>query len=597
MPGFFKTRKAAVDGNKLVREPQREAYAAIQGFVGEADREAGVVLPVGCGKSGTIAISPFAFQANRTLVVAPNLNIADQLLKDFDPANQDMFYQKAKVISAPWPEPVEIRGKTTNRGDLDVADVVVTNIHQLQGDDNRWLQDLPDDYFDLILFDEGHHNVAASWDLLKAKFPAARIVNFSATPMRSDGQLMAGRIIYSYPVARAIRAGYVKRLKAVVLNPKTLRYVRRKDGQEIEVTLDEVRKLGEDDSDFRRSIVSSEATMTTIVDASIRELDRLRRESGDNNLKIIASALNFAHCGEIVKAYQARGRRASYVHSLEEGKANERVMRKLEDNELDVIVQVRKLGEGFDHPRLAVAAVFSIFANLSPFVQFVGRIMRVVKQNAPEDPVNRGVVVFHAGANVARRWSDFQDYTGADQEFFDTLLPMEDLDFSKGDKIEIDPAPPVSGDNVHVRSQSDVLLQEIPLIEEDAEALEMIRKLRERGYTGDVVAQAMDQLDAVPVTKVRERQAGRAALDIRIKTEVGRIFAARKINHQGRDLDRKRLNKTNFVVMKGAIDEEANELVGRKSGERSEFTQADLNTIDADFAGIVARATKVVFDA
>ena len=177
------------------------------------------MLPVGCGKSGTIAISPFAFRSKRTLVVAPNLNIAGQLLKDFDPANADMFYQKAKVLSgAPWPEPVEIRGRSTNRGDLDAANVVVTNIQQLQGEENRWLQDLPNDYFDLILFDEGHHNVAASWDLLKAKFPAARIVNFSATPMRSDGQLMAGKIIYSYPVARAIRAGYVKRLKAVVLN-------------------------------------------------------------------------------------------------------------------------------------------------------------------------------------------------------------------------------------------------------------------------------------------------------------------------------------------------------------------------------------------
>jgi hypothetical protein len=112
------------------------------------------------------------------------------------------------------------------------------------------------------------------------------------------------------------------------------------------------------------------------------------------------------------------------VHSLEDGNANKKVMKKLEDNELDVIMQVRKLGEGFDHKRLAVAAVVSIFASLSPFVQFVGRIMRVVKQNAPDDLVNRGVVVFHAGANVARRWTDFQSYTGADQEFFDALLPM-----------------------------------------------------------------------------------------------------------------------------------------------------------------------------
>jgi superfamily II DNA or RNA helicase len=289
-----------------------------------------------------------------------------------------MFYRARSVLNgAPWPELVEIRGTTANRSDLDAAEVVVTNIQQLQGTDNRWLTSLPDDFFDLILFDEGHHNVAQSWNTLKATFPAARILNFSATPMRADGRIMAGRIIYSYPVVRAIREGYVKRLKAVVLNPRTLRYVRREDGREIEVDLDEVRRLGEDDADFRRSIVTSTETLNTIVDASIRELDRLRRESNNSNLKIIASALNYEHCGQIVQAYRARGRRADFVHSREEGAANARILRKLENNELDIIVQVRKLGEGFDHPQLAVAAIFSVFGNLSPFVQFVGRIMRV----------------------------------------------------------------------------------------------------------------------------------------------------------------------------------------------------------------------------
>ena len=146
---------------------------------------------------------------------------------------------------------------------------MLTNIQQLQGEENRWLMDLPDAFFDLILFDEGHHNVAQSWNTLKERFPAARIVNFSATPLRADGQLMAGRILYSCPVFRAIREGYVKRLKAVVLNPRTLRYVRREDGQEIEVSLDEVRRLGERDAGFRRSIVTSTETLNTIVDASI----------------------------------------------------------------------------------------------------------------------------------------------------------------------------------------------------------------------------------------------------------------------------------------------------------------------------------------
>ena len=156
--------------------------------------------------------------------------------------------------------------------------------------------------------------------------------------------------------------------------------MRREDGQEIEVSLEEVRQLGEQDADFRRSIVTSTETLNTIVDASIQELEKLRAANGgDKRLKIIVSALNYEHCGQIVAAYRSKNRHADYVHSREDGAANDRVMKKLENHELDVIVQVRKLGEGFDHRYLAVAAVFSIFGNLSPFVQFVGRIMRVIK--------------------------------------------------------------------------------------------------------------------------------------------------------------------------------------------------------------------------
>lgn len=268
MASAFASRSPSVAGNDLIREPQREAYEAICDFSGEADREAGIVLPVGCGKSGTITLAPFAFRSRRALVVAPNVPIATQLHNDFDPSRPDMFYQKVRALEGgPWPELVEIRGTSTNRDDLDHSDVVVTNIQQLQGDENRWLRGLPPDFFDLILFDEGHHNVAQSWNALKAAFPEARVLNFSATPLRADGQLMAGRIIYSYPIARAIRAGYVKRLKAVVLNPRTLKYVRHEDGEEIEVGLDEVRELGEVDAHFRRSIVSSPATLMTILDA------------------------------------------------------------------------------------------------------------------------------------------------------------------------------------------------------------------------------------------------------------------------------------------------------------------------------------------
>lgn len=598
MPNAFQDRQPNIGGNRHIRTPQRAAYQALVDYASnpdESEREVGIVLPVGCGKSGCITLAPFAFRSNRTLVIAPSVPIAGQLAADFDPSNAAMFYQKCHVLAGgPYPEPVEIRGTATNRADLDEAHVVITNIQQLQGDGNRWLQALPADYFDLILFDEGHHSVAATWEALKARFPGARIVNFSATPLRADGQIMAGRVLYSYPIFRAIQEGYVKRLKAVQLNPRTLRYVRRENAQEIEVSLADVRRLGETDADFRRSIVTSTETLNTIVDASIRELDRLRAETGEARLKIIASALNFEHCRQIVEAYTARGRRAGYVHSREDGAANQRVMQQLENHQLDVIVQVRKLGEGFDHRFLAVAAVLSIFSNLSPFVQFVGRIMRVIEQNAPGHVLNQGVVVFHAGANIARQWGDFQQYSEADQEFFDQLLPLEGLDPADPQaEREVVPVPRAENE-VEVRAQSEVQLEDIHLLPEDEAAA--IRLLQERGIIPGDFDPARQALQPVPTTRVAQRQAMRGGLDMRVRTEAARILNQRGMNPAGRELDRQHLGRENLIVLKAAIDRQVNAAVGRTSRQRHEFTRPQLDQIDASFVNLVAAAVREVFD-
>ena len=604
MTNPFRTRQPSIQDNQRIRAPQREAYVALESYAANhdnVDREIGIVLPVGCGKSGCITIAPFAFQASRTLVVAPSVAIAKQLHDDFNPTRTDMFYVKCQILAGqPYPEPVEIRGTTTNRADLDDAHVVITNIQQLQGGGNRWLQSLPNNYFDLILFDEGHHSVAESWTTLKAKFPEARIVNFSATPLRADGEVMAGKIIYSYPIFRAIQEGYVKRLKAVVLNPRTLRYVRREDSIEIEVSLDEVKRLGEADADFRRSIVTSKETLATIVDASIGELDQLRIATGEKRLKLIASALNYEHCRQIVEAYRSRGRRADYVHSREDSAANNRVMTQLENHELDVIVQVRKLGEGFDHPYLAVAAVFSVFSNLSPFVQFVGRIMRVIEQNAPQSLLNSGVVVFHSGSNIARQWSDFQTYSEADRDFFDQLLPMEGLDFSSSDELTVEPiqrdAVAQSGETIEIRAQTDVRLQEISLIRDNPEALAALRVLQSHGYSADEVQEAYKKLEPIPTTKVAERQAMRNSLDMRIRNEAGRILSQKSIMTEGHELDRQRLGRSNFIVVKAALDRQVNAIVGCSTGERSELSRDQLDLIEREFDNAVTRACQEVFD-
>ncbi|HEY6465870.1 MAG TPA: helicase-related protein [Candidatus Acidoferrales bacterium] len=403
---------------------------------------------------------------------------------------------------------------------------------------------------------------------------------------------MTGKIIYSFPVSEAIALGLVKTLKAVVLNPATLKYVRREDGDEIEVPLSEVIQLGEQDADFRRSIVSSKQSLATIVDCSIREMQRLRTETRDNRLKIISSALNYEHCIQITRAYEERGMRAAYVHSKMDGQENKRILEKLNTHQLDAIVQVRKLAEGFDHRYLSVAAVCSVFSNLSPFVQFVGRIMRSIAQNEPQNPLNQGVVVFHAGANIRSRWTDFQKYSTADQEYFDQMLPMEEMNFENASEIIVEPLVPGGYQNpVEIRQQELVALEEIQLLA-DPKALEAIAYLRQKGYSADDVKNAM--LRAIPKSKQKVRLASRAALDDLVKNAVTKALHEHRQNPKGKNLDKQKPPRENFVVVKSGVDRRIAGMCGHNLNERVEYTQEQLDRAEAKIPELVQQAISEV---
>jgi hypothetical protein len=229
------------------------------------------------------------------------------------------------------------------------------------------------------------------------------------------------------------------------------------------------------------------------------------------------------------------------------------------------------LGEGFDHPYLAVAMVGSIFANLSPFVQFVGRIMRAIEQNAPGHPLNQGVVVFHAGANVARRWDDFRHFSYADQGFFAELLPeAEEVDFT-GDTVDREPgggglAP------VEILEETGVRAADMEPIG-DPEAAALIERLADMGVSPD---QAAQELRRLRTTRQDVREARRASLNERVQNESGGILGRLGINTGGRTLD-PRHRERNFAWVAAELHRRINEHVGRATGERQDFTLDQIN--------------------
>lgn len=564
-----------IANNDELRPPQREAWEHVRDHfaVDEQEKEVGVILPVGCGKSGLLSIVPFAVNARRVLVIAPGTRIRSQLAADLRADSPTNFYERFNVIpeEIDYPEVVVIEPNRVNIDDIRHCHIAVANIQQIAGEENRWLDDLGPDFFDLILVDEAHHNRAASWQQVKARFPEAKIVNFSATPARTDGTTMEGDIIYAFPVIRAIREGYVKRLRAKMLSPEQLRYVDGENGDRL-IGPDEVRRLGQENAEFRRGIVMSEETLASIVNQSINELRRLREETDEQRLKIIASALNYEHCIQITEAFRARGLRAAYVHSREDTPINDRVFEQLERHELDVIVQARMLGEGFDHKYLAVAMVGSIFSNLSPFIQFVGRIMRVIEQNNPDSPKNQGVVVFHLGANIASRWNDFRVFSDADQEFFAHLLPeIEDVEL-RGGEAEREVGGGGGIQPVQVLEEIGVRAADMAPIGDPA-IQQLLERLAGMGITPD---QAAEGVRRNRINRQTFREARRAALNERIQFEAGRIMHRLGVPSGGRTLDPAH-RQDNYSWVLAQLNTRVNEEVGGRRANRQEFTLEQLD--------------------
>jgi superfamily II DNA or RNA helicase len=409
---FFAEAPVRLDGNVNLRVPQIEGYEAARDYFAEGGHRAVAQIPVGCGKTGLITLLPFGIARGRVLVIAPNLTIRRQLRDALDITSQECFYRKVGALSDLSNGPfVAALDADANLSDCDEAHIVVTNIHQLAERADRWLPAFGDAFFDLIIVDEGHHNAAPSWQNVFGRFPDARVLSLTATPFRSDDQPVEGEVIYRYTFRDAMQRGYIKDIQSVNVAPSEIYFTYR--GDERHHTLEEVLELREEDW-FSRGVALARECNISIADASIQWLQFLR-ETGTPH-QLIAVACSMDHAREVRSVYQERGLETREIHSGMPLDQREDILLDLANGRIDAIVQVQMLGEGFDHPPLSVAAIFLPFRSLSPYIQFVGRIMRVNVQNAPGHPDNRGVVVSHVGLNVDRHWDDFKQIDQDDQE-------------------------------------------------------------------------------------------------------------------------------------------------------------------------------------
>lgn len=426
---FFTSFEANIEDNLLLREPQREGYLATYDYLRDGNNHPILQIPVGCGKSGLISLLPFGIAKGRVLIIAPNLEIKKGIFQALDITNkQKCFWLKTNVLqdSDLFGGPYVTTLDDVNLSVIDESHLVVTNIQQLSTDYEKWLSKFEDDYFDLIIVDEGHHSAAKSWQTVFNHFPKAKVVHLTATPFRSDGQRLDGDIAYKYSFRSATRKGYIKNIKTSYVAPNDIEIEFTANDEKGHYNLEEILKMKEDDW-FSKEIALSEVCNVSIVDNSLAKLEDLRL-SGTKH-QIIAVGCSISHAKSIASLYRERGYSAEVVHSKMKREEIDKVLLDLKNGSLDCIVQVQMLGEGFDHPKLSVAAIFRPFRTLNPYLQFVGRVMRVVVQNHPGHPDNNGYVVSHIGMNLDKLVDNFKDFEQDDLKFWEEVTaPDQDTD-------------------------------------------------------------------------------------------------------------------------------------------------------------------------
>src|SRR3989344_5093394 len=357
MESFFTSLDYNIADNEELRDPQREAYLRTYDFFQSGKNKAILQIPVGCGKSGLASILPLGIAKGRVLIIAPNLTIRKNLYEAMDITNrQKCFWRKAKVLSSAQmvSSPLACTLETGNISVAEKAHIVITNIQQLATNVDKWLMQFPDDFFDMIIIDEAHHSAAESWKKVLERFPRAKIIHMTATPFRSDRQEIDGEVVYRYPFRSATLKGYIKRLKASYIAPSEIE-LEFSDKQGKKYTLDDILKLKEEDW-FSREIALAKLCNQHIVDSSLQKLEELRQTGTKHQLIAVACTIN--HAKNIRAMYQERGYNAEVIHSQQNEEEQKKILADLKNGTLDCIVQVQMLGEGFDHPKLSVAAIF-----------------------------------------------------------------------------------------------------------------------------------------------------------------------------------------------------------------------------------------------
>ena len=328
------------------RMPQVGALHALGAHFSRDSEPAIITMPTGSGKTAVLIGTSFLLRAERALVLTPSRLVREQIVTGF--RSLEVLKRVAAVgLDTQVPSVVSVEKRITSSADWEELrnyDVVVGTPHSLSPSFAE-IPEFPPDLFDLVLVDEAHHSAARTWRELLRYASEANQVLYTATPFRQDQKEIVGKFVYEYELREALRDGVFGELEYKAVLPQS--------GQvpDVAIAKSAAAALRQD----QQSGLDHLIMVRTGSKNKAKELEQLYARETDLQLRAVTGSHSLRHLRNVVG--------------------------KLQEGELDGVICVDMLGEGFDLPRLKIAALHSPHRSLAVTLQFIGRFARVTAPN------------------------------------------------------------------------------------------------------------------------------------------------------------------------------------------------------------------------
>ena len=327
-----------------------------------------IVAPTGAGK--TIMLSALVGKRHekgrRVLVIQHRDELVSQNKAKFEKVNP---YITTSIVNG-----------TVKHWD---GEAVFSMVQTMSRDRN--LRDRP--MFDMVVVDEGHHAAAPTYmkviNAVLEDNDSAEIVGFTATPNRGDGKGLRSvfnNCAHQIELATLIREGFLVRPKSFVIDLGV--------GEQ----LDNVTKRGKE---YDMEEVAAIMDRQVINDRIVSEW-----KAKASGRKTVVFCSTVSHAEHVCDSFIKSGVKANFVTGETDKDERAQMLHDLEFGDLQVIVNVAVLTEGFDAPPVSCVILTRPCSQKGTMVQMIGRGLRILDPELYPNTIKTDCIVMDFGTSI-----------------------------------------------------------------------------------------------------------------------------------------------------------------------------------------------------